>query len=478
MSKADKAGEPSMEEILASIRKIIAEEPVGQRQEAQAAAATDAPVPKGPAGAASPGKASGVGAHTAKTPVDDVLDMVEPEAAPAAASRNGMPSWLFPNPQAAAAQPARGPEAPRTARVEPAANGAAAPPRETPKPFFPSARVEAPPADQTTASAGKADSGSAANGAATAQTAELGDLGAVVPRQGLEPGPASTASAAAAPAPASATVERRTPQARLPERTAKAAVSATAAEPLAAPAEPTKVLREPAAPVSGPALAELASARQKTAQEETQRPTHVSVPARGPAAAVTMASPPDGQRAADGGIGTPQSPAAASSAPAPVERASGAGETDVRAEDAAKAAAEIERGAATTPVASANDRATSVPTRVAAASEAPQGNGSKDKAEAATEPRLPVAASEPAAPVHRPTVLADKARSPRNGAPAESLPTAAQPTAVRTLDDMIIELLRPMIRQWLDENMPRMVEKALRIELAASVKPKGELPKH
>jgi cell pole-organizing protein PopZ len=35
-----------------------------------------------------------------------------------------------------------------------------------------------------------------------------------------------------------------------------------------------------------------------------------------------------------------------------------------------------------------------------------------------------------------------------------------------------------MIRQWLDENMPRMVEKALRIELAQSVKPKLEPPKH
>jgi cell pole-organizing protein PopZ len=48
---------------------------------------------------------------------------------------------------------------------------------------------------------------------------------------------------------------------------------------------------------------------------------------------------------------------------------------------------------------------------------------------------------------------------------------------VRTLDDTIIELLRPMIRQWLDDNMPRMVEKALRIELAASLRAKGEAAK-
>ena len=39
-------------------------------------------------------------------------------------------------------------------------------------------------------------------------------------------------------------------------------------------------------------------------------------------------------------------------------------------------------------------------------------------------------------------------------------------TPVKTLDDTAAELLRPMLRQWLDSNMPRIVEKALRIELA------------
>ncbi len=37
---------------------------------------------------------------------------------------------------------------------------------------------------------------------------------------------------------------------------------------------------------------------------------------------------------------------------------------------------------------------------------------------------------------------------------------------VRTLEDTVSELLRPMLRQWLDENMPRIVEKALKIEVA------------
>ena len=41
---------------------------------------------------------------------------------------------------------------------------------------------------------------------------------------------------------------------------------------------------------------------------------------------------------------------------------------------------------------------------------------------------------------------------------------------VRTVEDIVAELLRPMLRQWLAENMPRMVEKALRVELAEGLK--------
>jgi cell pole-organizing protein PopZ len=42
--------------------------------------------------------------------------------------------------------------------------------------------------------------------------------------------------------------------------------------------------------------------------------------------------------------------------------------------------------------------------------------------------------------------------------------------AASAVEDATADLLRPMLRQWLAENMPRMVEKALHIELAASVK--------
>jgi cell pole-organizing protein PopZ len=47
-------------------------------------------------------------------------------------------------------------------------------------------------------------------------------------------------------------------------------------------------------------------------------------------------------------------------------------------------------------------------------------------------------------------------------------------TPERTLEDTVAELLRPMLRQWLSDNMPRIVEKALRIELAQSLRPGGK----
>jgi cell pole-organizing protein PopZ len=83
------------------------------------------------------------------------------------------------------------------------------------------------------------------------------------------------------------------------------------------------------------------------------------------------------------------------------------------------------------------------------------------------EPIEPVSRDEPAAP------------TPRAGSAEATLPLAAAAAVgdVRTLEDTVAELLRPMLRQWLDDNMPRIVEKALRVEIAgrpaAPSKPKG-----
>jgi cell pole-organizing protein PopZ len=50
-------------------------------------------------------------------------------------------------------------------------------------------------------------------------------------------------------------------------------------------------------------------------------------------------------------------------------------------------------------------------------------------------------------------------------------PAATSPTADDTqlLEDILADLLRPMVRKWLDENMTRALEKAVRIEVADGV---------
>ncbi len=43
---------------------------------------------------------------------------------------------------------------------------------------------------------------------------------------------------------------------------------------------------------------------------------------------------------------------------------------------------------------------------------------------------------------------------------------AHQVGAEQPFDDTVADLLRPMIREWLDANMPRILEKAVRKEMA------------
>lgn len=58
---------------------------------------------------------------------------------------------------------------------------------------------------------------------------------------------------------------------------------------------------------------------------------------------------------------------------------------------------------------------------------------------------------------------------PQQRPPPPPPPPAVSESAA-AIEDTTADLLRPMLRQWLSENMPRMVEKALSIELAESVK--------
>lgn len=90
----------------------------------------------------------------------------------------------------------------------------------------------------------------------------------------------------------------------------------------------------------------------------------------------------------------------------------------------------------------------------------PAGEQPVPVAVAAVMPKLPPALPASAAPVHAIPV-----------APSEPAGTAAVDAGKTTsLEDTVAELLRPMLRQWLADNMPRIVEKALRIEVAESVR--------
>lgn len=75
--------------------------------------------------------------------------------------------------------------------------------------------------------------------------------------------------------------------------------------------------------------------------------------------------------------------------------------------------------------------------------------------------------------MHRVAPVVDRSPPPPPPPPHQPVPAAA---AQGGIEDTTADLLRPMLRQWLAENMPRMVEKALSIELAQSVKVNRKFP--
>lgn len=92
----------------------------------------------------------------------------------------------------------------------------------------------------------------------------------------------------------------------------------------------------------------------------------------------------------------------------------------------------------------------------------------------------PSFAAAPAPEMVAPVIVQPAVAVPPPPLPASVLPIApAAPAATGepapVIEDATADLLRPMLRQWLAENMPRMVEKALHIEIAESVKPTKKL---
>ena len=74
------------------------------------------------------------------------------------------------------------------------------------------------------------------------------------------------------------------------------------------------------------------------------------------------------------------------------------------------------------------------------------------------EPTAPAKPSEPA-----PSAQVQPAVSP---VPTDQV-AAPVSMAARTMDETVVELLRPLLRDWLNTNMPRLIEPALKAELEA-----------
>lgn len=104
----------------------------------------------------------------------------------------------------------------------------------------------------------------------------------------------------------------------------------------------------------------------------------------------------------------------------------------------------------------------------------PKSAAEQDFAAASSQPDLksppaPAAAAPEPAP-ELPTASSAPEISVAQGMATALAASSGTGVGVRTVEDIVSELLRPMLREWLAENMPRMVEKALRIELAEGLK--------
>jgi cell pole-organizing protein PopZ len=88
----------------------------------------------------------------------------------------------------------------------------------------------------------------------------------------------------------------------------------------------------------------------------------------------------------------------------------------------------------------------------------------------ASAPHWTAVAMSSAAPAQVPTPLSEAVSPPPVPASAPAIIDAE----FNTVESAAADLLRPVLRQWLSENMPRIVEKALRIEMAGSAPPRRD----
>lgn len=397
MHKGDKAPEPTMEEILASIRKIIAEEPIGSRP---------GPVP-GSAGVDEPGALPMRGSTGSSRANDPVLPLPSRNDAdsdgPAYSVEEALSELMDDRPQRQQAplgrdEPALKPQA----RPTPAAED------DNRRPSWLFGSQTGSPASQ----------GSSSTGSGPARASGLlSQLEGT--RQGADRGAGDT-GAAAPKAPAALKASDTGPASERPRDTGR----------------------------SG--LADFFSSAQAQSNE-IPKPSAQRIPARDgrsdqiaqpPVSATPTAAARPGPAAAQG---------------RPFESLLGSGLQSASARQ------------------DATGQASSADLRRQASLAQP---------EPAKETKV---ADTPATDVGRPKEAAPQAATPASGAGVSnpekseareagkgdsiSLGASSSNSGPRTLEDTVAELLRPMLREWLDSNLPRIVEKAIRVEMAARAKP-------
>ncbi len=93
----------------------------------------------------------------------------------------------------------------------------------------------------------------------------------------------------------------------------------------------------------------------------------------------------------------------------------------------------------------------------------------------ATPPMEEMSPAIPLTPVRDETDLGARAQPAPSTLPAPRAAEASFPVN-RTLEDAVADMLRPMLQQWVAENMPRIIERALRTEVAQIVQPGTKPP--
>jgi cell pole-organizing protein PopZ len=114
--------------------------------------------------------------------------------------------------------------------------------------------------------------------------------------------------------------------------------------------------------------------------------------------------------------------------------------------------------------------------KVSAAAAPPKASAAPVPPKASAGPAAPKTSPAPEVPAKPEKEVSEPAAasSPKEvPAPSIAGPASNPLAGLRTLEDTVADLLRPMLREWLDANMPRIVEKALRVETIMSVKPQG-----